>query len=353
MKILKLTLGLILAVSTLCAATSGLFVTPNSVAITVDKSQQVAEFPNLLTLTAVGGPVVCQGYSGLPSYNVQLTPAVGFVFPDNPVKVSVSINTTNFVVGDIVLLPVVFAFNDTTQVAFLQVSVVDSGKPPAKTANGYIPHLAYGGGWSTYLYFANASNQEQTVTANFVGESGQPLKVPTGEVWDSYDYFTDSLTVKVPPSGLRVIRVAYAKGSQPLGAGGYVAISSTGSVKTTATYKREGNFANLPSFALGQTDLAFPVVFANGWDIGFAFVNLSGSPTDVTLTLYKADGTVKWTAQSAVEAGGKRAYTLSTLVPGIKGTDFSGVLKISSSTGLVGFALNFADNGQFSPILSY
>ncbi|MGC4050103.1 MAG: hypothetical protein QM757_12025 [Paludibaculum sp.] len=49
--------------------------------------------------------------------------------------------------------------------------------PPSGTSFA-LPQLAFGGGWYTALYFSNTTANALSVTANFIGEDGNPLQVP-------------------------------------------------------------------------------------------------------------------------------------------------------------------------------
>ncbi len=197
-----------------------------------------------------------------------------------------------------------------------------SGTAVAQSLTEVLPQFAFGGGWSTMIYFTNANASTVTFTVNFVGDNGSALSVPG---------VGTSQTVTLNPQGTTVIQ---ASNTGPL-TQGYVTVSLPAGVSAYAVYTQSQT--GLPDQSalvpfINSTSTSESMIFDNtNLTTSVAIVNPSSSPATVTITAWGVNGNVLGTSTVNLAAQSKTEAVLSS---------FAGLSPIAGQRGSVQFTVS-------------
>ncbi len=177
------------------------------------------------------------------------------------------------------------------------------------TTSFVLPQLAFGGGWYSAVYFANASNQSTSVPVKFTGDDGSPLDVPG---------IGSSTTVNLAGNGSAILE-ALDTGALTQG---YITVSLPSDVIAYGVFRqsvpgRDDQEAVVPLSKL--TDTSNTMI----WDdtshtTAVAIVNPSAAAVTVSVTVRDGSGNVIGTASIPLAAGAKTTSIMRDL-PGLSG----------------------------------
>ncbi|MGJ5814646.1 choice-of-anchor V domain-containing protein [Paludibaculum fermentans] len=205
--------------------------------------------------------------------------------------------------------------------------------PPVGTAFA-LPQLAFGGGWYTALYFSNTTGNPVSVTANFLGEDGNPLSVAAaGGTSKTLNLSANGTAIfEAPNSG--TLTQGWVRVDLPNGVIGYAIFrqSIQGRADQEAVVPLTGT--TLPTSTLIWDDTAFATAVA--------VANPTTAGALVNVEVLDANGAQIGLTTMAVPANGKTAALLRDL-PGLSGmAGQRGVAKFSvPSAGLSVLGLRF------------
>jgi hypothetical protein len=170
-----------------------------------------------------------------------------------------------------------------------------------------LPQFAFGGGWSSALYFANTSGQTASVQVQFVGDDGKPMAVPS--------IGSSSKTLTLDPNGTAVIEA----GSSGSLTQGYASIVLPDTVVGYGVFRQ-----SVPG--RGDQEAVVPLAHESSkslliWDetafvTAAAIVNPSVVDSTVTVTVRGILGEVIGTTSRTLAARTKVAVPLRDL-PGL------------------------------------
>jgi hypothetical protein len=176
------------------------------------------------------------------------------------------------------------------------------------SGNRILPQFAFGGGWSSALYFANTSDQAVTVQLQFVSDSGTPLFVPS--------IGSTSRTVTLTPRGSAIVEAPNTGALTQ----GYVSVQMPDSVTGYGVFRQvaegRGEQEAVVPFS-SATAIRNTLIFDdNGFTTSVAVVNPSTVPANITIVVRDTFGTQIGTSSVALPAGGKTAFVLRN-APGL------------------------------------
>ncbi|MBN9656679.1 MAG: hypothetical protein J0H49_00795 [Acidobacteria bacterium] len=205
--------------------------------------------------------------------------------------------------------------------------------PPVGTSFA-LPQLAFGGGWYTALYFSNTTGSPVSVTANFLGEDGNPLPVSDAGGTSKTLNLSANGTAIFEATNTGALTQGWVKVDLPSGVIGYAIFrqSIQGRADQEAVVPLTGT--TLPTSTLIWDDTAFATA------VGVA--NPTASAALVNVVVLDAGGNQIGTSTIAVPANGKTAALLRSL-PGLSGMAGNrGVAKFSvPAAGLSVLGLRF------------
>jgi len=213
--------------------------------------------------------------------------------------------------------------------------------PPPVIGSTILPQLAFGGGWSTMLYFANTTNALVTIPLNFVADDGAPMDVPiTGSA-----YVPSPPSVTIAPMGVAMIEAINAPGS--VVQEGYVTFSG---VSGYGVFRQADQEALVPFSATNTTSQSF--VYDDTSSVSaVAIANPSAVEASITVTVLVGLGQNQGPVGTSLTlpAGQKTEMTLRSLLPAIAGT--WGMVTFTANTGNVAvLGLRFDSGGAFTSI---
>jgi hypothetical protein len=188
--------------------------------------------------------------------------------------------------------------------------------------------FAFGGGWTSALYFSNTSTTTLSVPVRFTADDGTPMTVPSigGSV----------KTITLAPGGSAVIEApnvgslvqGYASASLPVGITGYGVFrqSTPGAADQEAVVPLAGAGGQFQILVYDDTNSLVTAV---------AIVNPSGVATTVGVTVADETGKVIGTSSVDLPPAGKLATALRSL---------PGLAAIAGNRGLVQFAVTKPTN---------
>jgi hypothetical protein len=180
---------------------------------------------------------------------------------------------------------------------------------PALTVR-ILPHLAFGGGWYSALYFTNTTGNSQSFSVNFVGNDGAPLTLPSAGGSSASVTFAPRGTaiIEVPNSG--PLRQGYVSASLPDGVTGYGVFRATteGRGDQEAVVPLSGASATTCTLIWDDTDFVTAV----------AIVNPGAAANNISVTIRDEAGEVIGRSTIPLAARSKTAAELRTL-PGLSG----------------------------------
>lgn len=197
----------------------------------------------------------------------------------------------------------------------------------------YSPQFAAGGGtWRSALTLVNLEDSPTNLTLSFVSNNGLQLGRSL-----AIDVAGRARLVIPDPSAFDLPAVP----DELLE--GFVRITS--SVTRVAGSVTFGDPADtrfrtsLPCVAQGNSDLIFSQVAQNEtWFTGLAAVNANSVPADVTISVFRTDGSSAGTGTIRVEPNSRFSKVLTELVPGLPLLD-KGYFTVRSSQPLFSFAV--------------
>jgi hypothetical protein len=205
--------------------------------------------------------------------------------------------------------------------------------PPLGTSFA-LPQLAFGGGWYTALYFSNTTGSPVSVTANFLGEDGNPLPVSDAGGTSKTLNLSANGTAIFEATNAGALTQGWVKVDLPAGVIGYAIFrqSIQGRADQEAVVPLTGT--TLPTSTLIWDDTAFATA------VGVA--NPTASAALVNVVVLDAGGNQIGTSTISVPANGKTAALLRSL-PGLSGMAGNrGVAKFSvPAAGLSVLGLRF------------
>jgi hypothetical protein len=216
----------------------------------------------------------------------------------------------------------------------LTITVSFAGGPSAEV----LPHLVFGGGWSTTLYFTNTTSGALSFPVKFIDGNGNALTTANGT----------SATVNISARGTSSMKFSntgslvqgYVSLVLPSGAAGY------GVFRQSAAGVPDQE-AVVPLSGVSHTTSTLLFDDTNAMITGVALVNL-GDAASITATAYDMDGNILGTASIPLAPNGKTAATLQSLISATAG--IMGSVDFTVSTGNVAaLGLRF-DGSAFTSI---
>jgi hypothetical protein len=202
----------------------------------------------------------------------------------------------------------------------------------------YSPQFAAGGGtWKSALTIVNLESSPTTLTLSFVSDNGVELGKTA-----SIDLPAGGRIVVSDPStfGLPAVPESLIEG--------YVRINS--SVTRVAGFAKFGDPEGLrfqtalPCVTQGKTNLVFSQVAQDdSWFTGVAVIDASGTGADVTVSVFKTDGTPAGSGTRRLAPNGRFSKLLTELVPGLP-TLSKGYFTVQSTQPVLGFAVFGTNN---------
>jgi hypothetical protein len=207
----------------------------------------------------------------------------------------------------------------------------------------YTPQFAAGGGvWRSSLTLINMEANPTSAILSFMSDSGEQLGKDA------------SLTI--PAGGRAVVSDLSVFGLPAVPDSlteGYVRIASTNT--RIAGFVGFGDVANnrfqtaLPCVVEGSMDLVFSQVAQDQtWFTGLAVLNPNAAAADLTVSVYRTDGTIAGTGTLRLEPNRRFSNLLSEIVPGMPSMS-KGYFTVSSTLPVFGFAV-FGTNSVLSAI---
>ncbi len=216
-----------------------------------------------------------------------------------------------------------------------------AGTGGAGSQNYYFSHLAFSGGYQTTITYVNYSPQAVTCTTNFYSDTGSPLPVP-------FSSGTVTTRTDVLQAGQSFHDPTVANLAPPFVVG-WAQASCTGPVQASLLYRYFQSGAAVGEAGINAETVpttAF-VTFAQT-STGVAYAN--PSPTQsavVTIAVYSAGG-VK--LGSTTINLGPLAHGAANLGPLLGLASFSGSVKVTSTSPILSFSLNFEAFPSFSSL---
>lgn len=197
----------------------------------------------------------------------------------------------------------------------------------------YSPQFAAGGNtWRSTLTLINLENSPTSLTLSFISNDGLELGKST-----TIDVGANARLVISDPSvfGLPAVPDNLLEG--------YVRIASSATrVAGVVTFGDPADTrfrTSLPCVAQGGTDLVFSQVAVDDtWFTGLAAVNANSVPADVTISVFRTDGSPAATGYSRIEPNSRFSKLLTQLVPNLPLLG-KGYFTVHSSQPLFSFAV--------------
>jgi hypothetical protein len=196
---------------------------------------------------------------------------------------------------------------------------------PAEAAL-HFPQVADGGGWTTQFTLVNPTDETITGNVSYAGQQGTA---------------GSSLAYSIPPRSSRRLTTAGTGAVTLIGAAQIRPDASSTAPVGLALYSyKQGSVtvsqAGVPSVATGKAFRQFVESPADGLvRTGFAIKNISGNATNVTLDLYKLDGSYAGFSGSLPLAGSQQRSLFLDEIEGFAEMPrpFKGFLRIRSGSG--------------------
>lgn len=201
-----------------------------------------------------------------------------------------------------------------------------------------LPQLAFGGGWSTSLYFTNLTASSVSFPVNFVAGDGTPLSIPALGGSDTQMSLSARGTATIDVSSSGDLVEGYVTAALPSGVTGY------GVFRYQASPSTLGQEAVVP--LSGTTATTSSMIFdETNFTTGVAVVGLGSAAVTVNVTAYNMQGGVLGTGSIQLAGNGKTAVLLRD-IPGLSSVIGQlGSVDFSVSSGAVA-ALGIRYNGQ-------
>jgi len=197
----------------------------------------------------------------------------------------------------------------------------------ASSGTRILPQFAFGGGWSSALYFANTSDQAVTVQVQFISDSGAPLFVPS--------IGATSRTLTLTPRGSGIIEAPNSGNLTQ----GYVSVTMPDTVTGYGVFRQvaegRGEQEAVVPFSSATATRNTLIFDDNGFTTSVAVVNPSISAANITIVVRDTFGTQIGTSSVQLPAGGKTAFVLRN-APGLNTVAGQrGVAEFTSTSGNV------------------
>jgi hypothetical protein len=154
---------------------------------------------------------------------------------------------------------------------------------------GVISQVAAGGGWDTTIWLINRSAAPVPTRLVFHGDDGSPLSLPLTVTQPGFSQQVAAATldeVIAPNTTLVVATVAAASTVQA-----WADVLSSGPLSGFAVFRyARASEAAVPLQSQTGTSISLPFDNTGGYSTGVALVNLSGSPANITATVWDENG---------------------------------------------------------------
>ena len=178
------------------------------------------------------------------------------------------------------------------------------------TAGGSITHVAFNGGWTSVFYIVNTGNASAQFTLSFFDENGVALPVPLLLPQSGTNSTTAALMQTLAPGAMVVVNTN--EQDSPTAVVGSAQLTTTGNISGFEIF-RWNTFNQEASVPLEtRTPNSFVLVFdnTNGLTTGVALANLSGSATNITVTLRDDTGAPLPSMPVNLPARGHKSFML-------------------------------------------
>jgi hypothetical protein len=215
--------------------------------------------------------------------------------------------------------------------AFTSIPVTHKSGTVTSSTGSVLPQLAFGGGWSTAIYFSNTTNSPVSFPVNFLGDDGSPLEVPLNGIGpvsvQTVNLNSRSTVIFEAPNSGNLVQ-GWGAAFQPPGVVGYAVFRE--SVQGRAD--QEAIVSLVP-----ESGHVADLIYDDTADTtAFALANPGKNQNTIKVTVYGVDGSQIGLSQVMLGPASKTAATLRGL-PGLAG--------IAGSRGRVTFS---SDSGPFS-----
>ncbi len=204
-------------------------------------------------------------------------------------------------------------------------SIPDTHRSGTMTSLFTAPHVVFGGGWYTALYFANTTTATLTVPVNFFSDTGAPLSVPLTGIGP-----VSSRTVVLNPGSTAILEApntgglqqGWAEANLPPGVTGYAVFR-----QSVAGRADQEAVVLLTSESNQTADLVYDDV---NFTTSLAVLNPTSQQVTVTIVLYSTNGVQIGSGQLVLAPRSKQANALK---------DFPGLAAAAGKRGHVTFAV--------------
>jgi hypothetical protein len=168
-------------------------------------------------------------------------------------------------------------------------------------------------------------------------------------VFDQQGSMLTGQTIDLAPLGQQIVDVQSLLGSVVLG-GGHIEIFSSQPLAVAETFQGDNLLAtvagegNTIPDSNGKWSILFPAITTvSGWWTGIAYLNQSGHPAYVTLTMFDQSGIVIASQNAILGAKEQRAINIADLAQGWNGT---GYILLTSDSPVSGLQVVSAPSGR-------
>ncbi len=204
------------------------------------------------------------------------------------------------------------------QAEFAQIALMATSVAPTMQI---LPHLAFGGGWYTDLYFTNISSAPVSFTVNFIGDDGNPVTIPA-------PIGGSSVVVNLAARSTALLQAPNV-GSL---AEGYVSVALPSGVSVYGVFGLSVPGQPVQEAVVplsGTTAITSTLLFDNAnYTTGVALVNLSSVSATISAIAYDNLGNMIATSAIPLAANAHKADVL---------TNFPGLAALAGLVGSVDF----------------
>lgn len=224
----------------------------------------------------------------------------------------------------------------------------EAAKASSATLSYAISHFPYGGGYSTRILLANSGKTDASVQIAFFNQAGAPTSVPLegqqglqlGQQFvihpNEVQFVGSELSQRSAP--VQVVW-ATARSSAPLNVVSFFDFAPSGTTIVGAV----GAQATVPS-----KTFRFPASIGGplGFNAGFAVSNPNGSPTNFTVKVLNADGSLKGSFPETLPANGQNIFLLTSKLSFDLSTVFNGSVAVCASQPVGLITIGFEGQAQ-------
>jgi hypothetical protein len=243
-------------------------------------------------------------------------------------------------------------YDGTPQVTFQSVVPGTIPQIPTPSRVGVLSHIAAGGWWSTVITLVNTSSAALPVTVALHNDDGSALTLPvtTTQQGSSQTTTTSSVNATINPDATLLVSMGNPVASTVVG---WADVSSTGPLGGFAIFRSTPPTGS-PSEGTAPLQSQFPSTITLPYDntagfvMGVALANLSTSTTNITATMWDANGNQLGTQIITIAGSGHTSFVLPTELPLTAGK--LGIVQFQASGGIAGLGLRFSPFGTFTSV---